>query len=76
VEPPNVVDISVKALFRERPEAVLRLAGWNVDPGHIRAEDSNINLPELRADSDQTTGDAGESAGGLSSARRPGHLLG
>ena len=46
----NVVDISVKALFRELPEAILRLAGITVDSSAIRVEDPTVNLPELRAD--------------------------
>lgn len=49
-EPDNIIDISVKALFRECPVAILRLAGIDIDPAMVRMEDANINLPELRAD--------------------------
>lgn len=47
---PNLMDRSVKALFRECPDAILRLAGVEVEREHIRVEDPNVNLPELRAD--------------------------
>ena len=47
---PNLIDRSVKALFRECPNAVMRLAGVEVEPERIRVEDPNLNLPELRAD--------------------------
>src|SRR5689334_7276388 len=49
-ELPNLIDRSVKALFRECPAVVMRLAGMEVEPEHLRVEDSNLNLPELRAD--------------------------
>ena len=49
-ESSNVIDISVKGLFRELPEAILRLAGLSVNPGAIRVEDPTLSLPELRAD--------------------------
>jgi hypothetical protein len=45
---PNLIDRSVKRLFRDQPQALLRLAG--VPPAAVRFEDSNLNLPELRAD--------------------------
>src|SRR5437660_1752561 len=50
MNPPNVIDISLKALIREAPAAVLRLAGIHVSPDSVRVEDSALNLPELRAD--------------------------
>ena len=46
----NIIDRSVKALFRECPAAVMRLAGMVVEQANIRVEDPNLNLPELRAD--------------------------
>ena len=49
-ELPSLIDRSVKALFRECPGAVIRLAGMHVEPANIRVEDPNLNLPELRAD--------------------------
>lgn len=49
-ELPNLIDRSVKALFRECRAAVMRLAGMEVEPQNIRVEDANLNLPELRAD--------------------------
>jgi hypothetical protein len=49
-ELPNLIDRSVKALFRECPTAVLRLAGREVVAEAIRVEDPNLNLPEPRAD--------------------------
>jgi hypothetical protein len=45
---PNLIDRSVKRLFRDQPQAVLRLVGVNA--ATIRFEDSNLNFPELRAD--------------------------
>jgi flagellar biosynthesis/type III secretory pathway protein FliH len=45
---PNLIDRSVKRLFRDQPQAVLRLAG--VEAATVRFEDSNLNIPELRAD--------------------------
>jgi predicted transposase YdaD len=48
--PPNPVDSSVKALFREVPEALFRLVGLAVDPQSVRLEDTGINPPEQRAD--------------------------
>ena len=48
--PPGIIDRSVKALFREVPEAFFRLAGVEVDPGAVRFEDITLHLPELRAD--------------------------
>jgi predicted transposase YdaD len=45
---PNLIDRSVKRLFRDQPQAVLRLAG--VEAAAVRFEDSNLNIPELRAD--------------------------
>jgi hypothetical protein len=49
-ELPNLIAPSVKALFRECPTAIMRLAGVEVERQNIRVEDSNLNLPELRAD--------------------------
>src|SRR5580700_1750434 len=49
-ELPNLIDRSVKALFRECPTAVMRLAGIEVADKALRVEDPNLNLPELRAD--------------------------
>ncbi|HLJ56600.1 MAG TPA: hypothetical protein VKT77_16295 [Chthonomonadaceae bacterium] len=46
----NVIDRSVKVLFRECPMAIMRLAGIAVAPEKLRIEDANLNLPELRAD--------------------------
>lgn len=46
----HAIDVSVKALFRECPAALLRLAGLDVPASSIRVEDPNVNLPELRAD--------------------------
>src|SRR5207248_562400 len=45
---PSLIDRCVKRLFRDQPHAVLRLAG--VETATVRFEDSNLNLPELRAD--------------------------
>jgi hypothetical protein len=45
---PNLIDRSVKRLFRDQPQALLRLAG--VQPANVRFEDSTLNIPELRAD--------------------------
>jgi hypothetical protein len=45
---PNLIDRSVKRLFRDQPHAVLRLVG--VQEAAVRFEDSNLNIPELRAD--------------------------
>ncbi len=45
---PSLIDRSVKRLFRDQPHAVLRLAG--VEAASVRFEDSNLNIPELRAD--------------------------
>jgi hypothetical protein len=45
---PNLIDRSVKRLFRDQPHAALRLVGVNA--ATVRFEDSNLNFPELRAD--------------------------
>jgi hypothetical protein len=45
---PNLIDRSVKRLFRDQPQALLRLAG--VQQAAVRFEDSALNFPELRAD--------------------------
>jgi predicted transposase YdaD len=45
---PSLIDRSVKRLFRDQPHAVLRLAG--VEAASVRFEDTNLNIPELRAD--------------------------
>ena len=49
-EPQNIIDISLKALIRRQPNALLRLVGMEVDLGLLRIEDANINNPELHAD--------------------------
>jgi hypothetical protein len=49
-EPSNLIDRSIKLLLRDRPAAVMRLAGMLIQPQAIRVEDPNLNLPELRAD--------------------------
>ncbi|HLK57664.1 MAG TPA: hypothetical protein VKU00_13950 [Chthonomonadaceae bacterium] len=49
-EAPNLIDRSVKALFRECPTAILRLTGMEIAAEQLRVEDPNLNLPELRAD--------------------------
>ena len=46
----QLIDRAVKALFRECPTIVTRLAGMNTAAEDIRVEDPNLNLPELRAD--------------------------
>src|SRR4051812_6569965 len=40
----------MKALLRRCPATLLQLAGMQAVPETIRIEDSNINLPEQRAD--------------------------
>lgn len=45
---PNLIDRCVKRLFRDQPHAALRLAG--IEAATVRFEDSNLNIPELRAD--------------------------
>lgn len=45
---PNLVDRSVKRLFRDQPQVLLRLAG--LQGTTVRFEDANLNIPELRAD--------------------------
>ena len=45
---PNLIDRCVKRLFRDQPHAALRLAG--IEAANVRFEDSNLNIPELRAD--------------------------
>lgn len=47
---PSAIDRSLKALVRRVPTAFLRLAGVEVAPEDVRAEDVTINLPEFRAD--------------------------
>jgi hypothetical protein len=47
---PNLVDRSVKLLFRDRPDALLRLAGLQGSAEPLRFEDTYLNFPELRAD--------------------------
>ena len=47
---PHLIDRAVKALFRECPTIVTRLAGLSTAAEDIRVEDPNLNLPELRAD--------------------------
>jgi predicted transposase YdaD len=46
----HAIDASMKALLRTCPAALLQLAGMRAAPDTIRIEDSNINLPEQRAD--------------------------
>ena len=46
----QLIDRAIKALFRECPTLVTRLAGMDVAAEDIRVEDPNLNLPELRAD--------------------------
>ena len=46
----QLIDRAVKALFRECPTIVTRLAGMDTATEDIRVEDPNLNLPELRAD--------------------------
>lgn len=46
----HLIDRVVKNVFRDCPTLVTRLAGLTVAPQNIRVEDSNLNLPELRAD--------------------------
>jgi len=57
---PDPIDTSVKALVREFPDVVLRLAGVEPPPGPLRFEDTAINLPERRADHVLVIGAAGE----------------
>lgn len=64
-EAPNLIDRSVKALFRECPDAILRLAGIPVERQQIRVEDPNINLPELRADQVFLIAEASDSASAI-----------
>ncbi len=45
----QLVDWTVKTMFRECPTVVTRLAGMDT-AADIRVEDPNLNLPELRAD--------------------------
>jgi predicted transposase YdaD len=45
---PNLIDRSVKRLFRDQPQALLRLAG--VQEVATRFEDTSLNIPELHAD--------------------------
>ncbi|MCC2671695.1 MAG: hypothetical protein K0Q72_4166 [Armatimonadetes bacterium] len=40
----------MKALLRSYPEALFRLAGYPIDAGRLRMEDTAINVPEQRAD--------------------------
>jgi hypothetical protein len=44
----NLIDRSVKRLFRDQPQALLRLAG--VRESAVRFEDTSLNIPELHAD--------------------------
>lgn len=46
----NLIDKSVKLLFREHPDALLALAGLQGNWKRLRFEDTAINLPEYRAD--------------------------
>lgn len=56
----NVIDITVKALFRRQPRAALRLAGVESKIEPIHLEDTSISLPEMRADQVFLIGEKGE----------------
>jgi hypothetical protein len=47
---PSLIDRSVKLLFRDRPDALLRLARFQGTAEVVSFEDSNLNFAELRAD--------------------------
>lgn len=49
-ETANVIDITIKALFRSQPLAALRLAGIQSRIEPVSFEDTSISLPEMRAD--------------------------
>lgn len=49
-ETANIVDLTVKALFRRQPKAALKLAGINSIIEPVSFEDTSISLPEMRAD--------------------------
>jgi hypothetical protein len=44
----QIIDQSVKRLFRDQPQALLRLAG--ISQAAVRYEDANLNVPQLSAD--------------------------
>ncbi|MGV3722521.1 MAG: hypothetical protein ACO1SX_16565 [Actinomycetota bacterium] len=48
--PPNLVDLSLKALARRVPAAMFRLLGFDVAPGAIRIVDPTVIVKELEAD--------------------------
>lgn len=50
VDPPSIIDRSIKALARRAPATFLQLAGVAVKPEEIRVTDVEVNLPEFRAD--------------------------
>lgn len=50
MNPPNLIDRSLKVLIRRAAPAFLRLLGLRVDPGNVRLGDLSINVPEYRAD--------------------------
>jgi predicted transposase YdaD len=50
VNPPSLIDRTLKALIRRVPAAFFRLVGAVVDPAAISPEDVTVILPEYRAD--------------------------
>lgn len=56
----DLLDRSLKVLFRLAAPAFLRLAGLSVDPSRIRIGDVTINLAEHRADGFVFVGDEGD----------------
>jgi hypothetical protein len=60
---PTPIDRALKALFRDVPEAFLRLAGADALPTHPPG-DVSINLPEFRADGVLPVGRPGDPGAG------------
>jgi hypothetical protein len=50
MSPAQLIDRSLKLLFRRVSPALFRLARLSVDPAAIRLADVSVNLPEHRAD--------------------------